>query len=1790
VRPAKQVSDLIADINERTGAQLEFSAKALREQGLSGVIEQILEATGGDPDILARLFPNVRALGGAAVLTASTFRDFIDALDKLGDSAGSTDIALSKVENTLQEQSRILRSRFQKILIEIGEKSFPLIKEALVDIGNFLEDNQDTFQTFFSGILVSARDLFTFLRDNFNTIVKVVEGFLLVRFPLAFAAFKGLIAAEGEGFGAIGNALLLGLTGAGVLKAFGQAGATLAASVVARFTPVVASGIGGAVRTGLAAVAGGLAGSLVSLIGPALILGIGSLINLATNEAERQLADVAEGRRDSLGLVGRFFSDSQDRERAAAAAKEKLRVETLAQIYEQAAKAARGAGIAVADFYEILDKNRGDLDKTVESVRKSLEGAQALAISGDILQIEPGAFNRVFRAISEEAQKTQGDVLALEEALVELRTGASLGERGRSIFEQARTSLGTQATRPAFTGPGGTSALVEDTSAIQRRAVEIAQAELSARREALKEFNEDELRAQVRQQELIVDAYKAQLAKARADLTVATDDATRTALEGTISNLTQRLANDLEPALKQLADRLPDAIGAGDIINRSEFEQGIFDAVKKAANAGELSLARVVRNAPRLSAASTFGQLLKDQSAAQAEAIQFLSEKAADFQEELDANNKKLNEEGLTDRQRDELRENIRKVRADLDSSNSLLNRINQGIATPAEVAAANFEAFGAQLGLSVDAARELADQIGGAFSEGRYAEGLKALQTANGEVTDIAGALRLWALRQKEINESTTGYEGIVARLTDARKEQARLQKEVTDAEAARAQAELAGSDILVRRFKSLRDLSIERLDSQDKLVKKLEQQRDSSLQLFKNTEALIDRLFAFLLRQQPSLIVDKAAGQLLDRVRAIAAFDREAELIRLRRQREDTELARERLEIENEILRRNNLIANLKFEIDFRAAKSTEELIDRLETLRQVTAENVGAVSSLRKSLLQLQDAQSALTETEQATALDRLRQDANRAVLRATIQRQEAVAREVARAQNELGRKNKKDAQLFYAEAVKQVNEEIRKGRLPNIAPISFIEDLRTAYDDLIQAVQDKRFEDASRLLNELEAQNREAEAQFLGEDQSRQKEILDLRKQLVEANQQLRGASLTVVENELEYQRSLLQENSNLLRQYVELATSADPLARALAPGRLLDDAQRLLNLRNRDLDVLKAQADILAFQDKQARNALDTALENIDLQRAALELEEIPEDVRSQRNSTLDLQVEAAEQTYRAALLTTAQERERLALAQKRLLLETAILPTAAISRSTQQIATKFSEALRGLLPSVFADALNQGFSLVNDGVLSLEKLLDGSGLPPGVGLAIGQFQQSISLLTENFLKAIDLLNSKIVDPLLDVSLAGFNELLDGLTSALGVLTDLSQEFTGQVIRRPPQGSDVVAIRREAAAQRFAEQRARAAGLVQRTTGEGSATGRAVRALEKAAKDALKLTERIIEGLPAVIDKFLDLLIERGPELLEKAGDALVIVVRKLLQRLPEIVRALLPVLADIVINLVEEIINQLPQIIEAFAASLNILLIKSGELFGRVIASLARNFDEIIASLVRAFPQILSGLIVGVAAGVAEAVVGLLKGLIPGVGGSGSTGKLLGALAGGFLAYKSAGTIAALVGGTSLGLGPLIALTGAGALLGSALGSLFHDGGEVKAGQRNRSGARAMLAAGAGRYRTGGVVLPSVSDYLSQQLRGDEVPAVLQVGERVLSRRQVSTLGGQSGIDDLLSGRGQQDMSVESNVVLSYDKSNDPLTDALMNALLPRLQVRGTTNVNQNPRTVGTRPARGRGV
>jgi hypothetical protein len=84
--------------------------------------------------------------------------------------------------------------------------------------------------------------------------------------------------------------------------------------------------------------------------------------------------------------------------------------------------------------------------------------------------------------------------------------------------------------------------------------------------------------------------------------------------------------------------------------------------------------------------------------------------------------------------------------------------------------------------------------------------------------------------------------------------------------------------------------------------------------------------------------------------------------------------------------------------------------------------------------------------------------------------------------------------------------------------------------------------------------------------------------------------------------------------------------------------------------------------------------------------------------------------------------------------------------------------------------------------------------------------------------------------------------------------------------------------------------------------------------------------------------------------------------------------------------------------------------------------------------------------------------------------------------------------------LGSLTGGASL------ALTGGAGLLGAAV---FHDGGTVGRGGRGRAVSPGVFA-GARRYHSGG--FPG--------LRPDEVPAILQKGERVLSRREVASGAG----------------------------------------------------------------------
>ena len=72
---------------------LDFSASALQSKGFTGFLADVMEKTGGDTEVLAKLFGSVEGLNQVMLLGGSAAGDYADILAKMGDSAGTVDEA-----------------------------------------------------------------------------------------------------------------------------------------------------------------------------------------------------------------------------------------------------------------------------------------------------------------------------------------------------------------------------------------------------------------------------------------------------------------------------------------------------------------------------------------------------------------------------------------------------------------------------------------------------------------------------------------------------------------------------------------------------------------------------------------------------------------------------------------------------------------------------------------------------------------------------------------------------------------------------------------------------------------------------------------------------------------------------------------------------------------------------------------------------------------------------------------------------------------------------------------------------------------------------------------------------------------------------------------------------------------------------------------------------------------------------------------------------------------------------------------------------------------------------------------------------------------------------------------------------------------------------------------------------------------------------------------------------------------------------------------------------------------
>jgi len=110
---------------------IEFNAAALASKGLSGVLEDVYQATGGNIESMTTLFSNVRALKGALGLTRNEMQDYKSDLDSMATASGAAERAFEKQMQTSAAQAQLFRNEIANLGRAFGAELLPMLNSLI---------------------------------------------------------------------------------------------------------------------------------------------------------------------------------------------------------------------------------------------------------------------------------------------------------------------------------------------------------------------------------------------------------------------------------------------------------------------------------------------------------------------------------------------------------------------------------------------------------------------------------------------------------------------------------------------------------------------------------------------------------------------------------------------------------------------------------------------------------------------------------------------------------------------------------------------------------------------------------------------------------------------------------------------------------------------------------------------------------------------------------------------------------------------------------------------------------------------------------------------------------------------------------------------------------------------------------------------------------------------------------------------------------------------------------------------------------------------------------------------------------------------------------------------------------------------------------------------------------------------------------------------------------------------------------------------------------------------------
>ncbi|WP_171040012.1 phage tail tape measure protein [Marinobacter shengliensis] len=203
LKPSKDASDLAKELG------LEFNAAALESKGFAGILEEVAEATGGNTEVIARLFGSVEALAPVLALTGNASEKFAENLGAFQNNAGAAATASQELANTLGNLGQTLRNNVESALIGLGSRLTDETRSAVVSItsifnslGNEIKLDDGAFAPILDGLEGLAQDIDRKLQVIAQNFPEALSGLDLT----------GLLAAFGD-LGDELNDLFVGLFG-----------------------------------------------------------------------------------------------------------------------------------------------------------------------------------------------------------------------------------------------------------------------------------------------------------------------------------------------------------------------------------------------------------------------------------------------------------------------------------------------------------------------------------------------------------------------------------------------------------------------------------------------------------------------------------------------------------------------------------------------------------------------------------------------------------------------------------------------------------------------------------------------------------------------------------------------------------------------------------------------------------------------------------------------------------------------------------------------------------------------------------------------------------------------------------------------------------------------------------------------------------------------------------------------------------------------------------------------------------------------------------------------------------------------------------------------------------------------------------------------------------------------------------------------------------------------------------------------------------------------------------------